>query len=82
MQRGRFLFWSVLGLFLGNENNGVVFSIGSVPRWYFLWGPFRGGIFSGVRSEGIFLCLLLGLLLEEREVCESEVATKDTHLVL
>jgi hypothetical protein len=26
-------------------------------RWYFLWGPFRGGIFFGVRSEGIFLCL-------------------------
>jgi hypothetical protein len=25
--------------------------------WYFLWGPFRGGIFFGVRSEGIFLCL-------------------------
>jgi hypothetical protein len=22
----------------------VVFSLGSVPRWYFLWGPFRGYI--------------------------------------
>jgi hypothetical protein len=30
--------------------------------WYFLWGPFRGGIFFGVRSEGIFLCLLACLL--------------------
>jgi hypothetical protein len=64
-----FSFWSVLGLFLandlflGNDNNGVVSSLGSVPRWYLLWGPFRGGIFFGVRSEGIFLCLLLGLLL-------------------
>jgi hypothetical protein len=38
---GAFSFWSVLGLFLGN---GVVFSLGSVPRWYFLWGPFRGYI--------------------------------------
>jgi hypothetical protein len=26
--------------------------------WCFLWGPFRGGIFFGVRSEGIFLWLL------------------------
>jgi hypothetical protein len=48
-------FWSVLGLFLGNDlfigndNNGVVFSLGSVSRWYFLWGPFRGGIFFGVQ---------------------------------
>jgi hypothetical protein len=58
---GAFSFWSVLGLFLDNDNNGVVFSLGSVPRWYFLWGPFRG-IYFGVRSEGIFLCLLLGLL--------------------
>jgi hypothetical protein len=47
---GAFSFWSVLGLFLGNDmflgndNYGVVFSLGSVPRWYFLWGPFRGGI--------------------------------------
>jgi hypothetical protein len=38
-----FSFWSVLGLFLGNDN-GVVFSLGSVPGWYFLWGPFRGYI--------------------------------------
>jgi hypothetical protein len=36
-----FSFWSVLGLFLGNDlffgndNNGVVFSLGSVPRVYF-----------------------------------------------
>jgi hypothetical protein len=37
-------YWSVLGLFLGNDNNGVAFSLGSVPRWYFLWGPFRGYI--------------------------------------
>jgi hypothetical protein len=62
---GAFSFLSVLGLFLGNDlflgngNNGVVFSLGSVPRWYFLWDPFRGGIFFGVRSEGIFLCLSL-----------------------
>jgi hypothetical protein len=41
---GAFSFWSVLGLslgndlFIGNDNNGVVFSLGSVPRWYFLWG--------------------------------------------
>jgi hypothetical protein len=41
---GAFSFWSVLGLFLVNDNNGVVFSLGSVPRWYFLWGPFRGYI--------------------------------------
>jgi hypothetical protein len=65
---GAFSFWSVLGLFfgndlfLGNDNNGVVFSLGSVPRWYFLWGPFRGGRVS--------------------KLCESEMATKDTHLVL
>jgi hypothetical protein len=57
---GAFSFWSVLGLFLGNDlflgkdNNGVVFSLRSVPRWYFLWGPFRGGIFFGVRSEVVF----------------------------
>jgi hypothetical protein len=38
--------------FFGNDNNGVVFSLGSVPRWYFLRGPFRGCIFFGVRSEG------------------------------
>jgi hypothetical protein len=57
---GAFSFWSVLGLLLGNDNNGMVFSWGSVPRWYFLLGPFRGGIFFGVRSEGIFLCLLPG----------------------
>jgi hypothetical protein len=87
---GAFSFWSVLGLFLGNDlflgnnNNGVVFSLGSVPRWYFLWGPFRGGIFFGVRSEGIFLCLLACLLpcLRVSKFCESEMATKDTHLVL
>jgi hypothetical protein len=52
---GAFSFWSVIGLFLGNnlflgnDNNRVVFSfgvrsevvfsLGSVPRWYFLWGP-------------------------------------------
>jgi hypothetical protein len=36
---------------------GVFFLVSSR---YFLWGPFRGGIFFGVRSEGIFLCLLLG----------------------
>jgi hypothetical protein len=22
--------------------------------WYFLWGPFRGGIFFGVRSKVVF----------------------------
>jgi hypothetical protein len=38
---GAFSFWSVLGLFLGNDlllgndNNGVVFSLGSVSRVYF-----------------------------------------------
>jgi hypothetical protein len=31
-------------LFLGNDNNGVVFSLLSVPRWNFLLGPFRGYI--------------------------------------
>jgi hypothetical protein len=47
---GALSFWSVLGLFLGNDlfigndNNGMVFSLGSVPRWYFLWAPFRGYI--------------------------------------
>jgi hypothetical protein len=41
---GGVYFWSVLGLLLGNDNNGVVFSLGSVPWWYFLWGPFRGYI--------------------------------------
>jgi hypothetical protein len=38
---GEFSFWSVLGLFLGNDNNGVLFSLGSVPRVYFFacfWG--------------------------------------------
>jgi hypothetical protein len=35
--------------------------------WYFLWGPFRGGIFFGVRSEGIFLCLLG--VFQKRIVC-------------
>jgi hypothetical protein len=45
MAAGAISFWSVLGLFLiGHDNNGVVFSLGSVPRWYFLWGPFRGYI--------------------------------------
>jgi hypothetical protein len=39
-------------LILENLNNGVVFSLGSVPRVYFF----------GVRSEGIFLCLLACLL--------------------
>jgi hypothetical protein len=35
MAAGAFSFWSVLGLFLiGNDNNGVVFSLGSVPRVY------------------------------------------------
>jgi hypothetical protein len=61
---GAFSFWSVLGLFLGNDlfigndNNGVVFSLGSVPRWYlklmFLgrrgeWGD----VFFLVRSEAV-----------------------------
>jgi hypothetical protein len=55
---GAFSFWSVLGLFLGNDNNGVVFSLGSVPRWYlklmFLgrrgeWGD----VFLLVRSEAV-----------------------------
>jgi hypothetical protein len=55
---GAFSFWSVLGLFLGNDNNGVVFSSGSVPRWYlklmFLgrrgeWGD----VFFLVRSEAV-----------------------------
>jgi hypothetical protein len=33
---GAFSFWSFLGLFLiGNDNNGVVFSLGPVPRVYF-----------------------------------------------
>jgi hypothetical protein len=32
---GAFSFWSILGL---------LFSLGSVPRWYFLWGPFQGYI--------------------------------------
>jgi hypothetical protein len=101
-----FSFWSVLGLFLGNDNNGVVFSLGSVPRWYFVWGQFRGGIFFGVRSEGVFLCYdKRAYSKAERETlnpgqtkllnndkraykllvskfCESEMATKDTHLVL
>jgi hypothetical protein len=40
---GRFLFGQFLGndLFLGNDNNGVVFSLGSVRRVYFFacfWG--------------------------------------------
>jgi hypothetical protein len=36
-------------------SGGVSFLVSSR---YFLWGPFRGGIFFGVRSEGIFACLL------------------------
>jgi hypothetical protein len=41
---GGVFFLVILGLFPGNDNNGVVFSLGSVPRWYFLWGPFPGYI--------------------------------------
>jgi hypothetical protein len=40
---------------------GVVFSLGSVPRWYFLSGPFRGyisllasGVVTG-REESLLL---------------------------
>jgi hypothetical protein len=33
-------------------NGGVFFLVSS--RWYFLWGPFRGGIFFWVRSEVVF----------------------------
>jgi hypothetical protein len=50
---GVFSFWPVLGLFL---------LVTTIIGWYFLWGPFRGGIFFGLRSEGIFLCLLACLL--------------------
>jgi hypothetical protein len=48
---GAFSFWSVLGLFLGNDNNGVVFSLGPVPRWYFLWGPFR--VYISLLASGV-----------------------------
>jgi hypothetical protein len=40
---GAFSCWSVLDIFFGVRSD-VVFSLGSVPRWYFLWGPFRGYI--------------------------------------
>jgi hypothetical protein len=67
----------------------VVFSLGSVPRWYFLWGPFRGYISllaSGVvtRREGSLLLWAFrnGQQLRVSKFCESEMATKDTHLVL
>jgi hypothetical protein len=52
--------------------SGAIFFL--VSSRYFLWGLFRGGIFFGVRSKGIFLCLLLGLLLEEGEVCCYELS--------
>jgi hypothetical protein len=40
---GAFSFWSVLGLFLiGNDNNWVVFSLGSVPRVYLSVNAFYG----------------------------------------
>jgi hypothetical protein len=40
-------------------SGGVFFLVSS--KWYFLWGPFRGGIFFGVRSECIyfFACFLV-----------------------
>jgi hypothetical protein len=56
---------------LGNGSGGVSFLVSSrsvsllvttTMGWYFLSGPFRGGIFFGVRSEGIFLCLLACLI--------------------
>jgi hypothetical protein len=46
---GAFSFWSVLGLFLGND-----LLVTTTMGWYFLWGPFRGGISFGVRSEVVF----------------------------
>jgi hypothetical protein len=68
-------------------------------EWYFLLGPFRGGIFFGVRSEVVFslgsvprvylntdketfkMALHTGQLRVSK-FCESEMATKDTYLVL
>jgi hypothetical protein len=70
---GAFSFWSVLGLFLGNDNNGVVFSLGSVPRLYFFacfWGCYWKRNFKPAQQ------------LRVSKFCESEMDTKDTHLVL
>jgi hypothetical protein len=48
---------------LGDGSGGVSFLVSSrsicllvttTMGWYFLWGPFRGGIFFVVRSEGFF----------------------------
>jgi hypothetical protein len=65
--------------------------------WYFLWGQFRGSIFFGVRSEvdptstggNAVGALIYGgwnfkpaQQLRVSKFCESEMATKDTHLVL
>jgi hypothetical protein len=41
--------------------------------WYFLWGPFRGGIFFGVCSEGILLCLLACLPYFRNASCLEEL---------
>jgi hypothetical protein len=87
MQRGRFLF----GQF------SVCFLVTTTMGWYFLSGPFRGGISFGVRSEVVFSlgsvprvyffvcfwgCYWKRGKSAVSKFCESEMATKDTHLVL
>jgi hypothetical protein len=71
--------WLTFGVcvLLDDGSGGVFFLVSSrsicllVPRWYFLWGPFRGGIFFGVRFEGIFLCLLPCRISETHHVWRS-----------
>jgi hypothetical protein len=43
------------GVFFLVSSRSVCLLVSTTMAWYFLWGPFRGGIFFGVRSEGIFL---------------------------
>jgi hypothetical protein len=76
---GAFSFWSVLGLFLVTTTMG----------WYFLWGPFRGfislldsGVVTGREVNLWRVKLQAGQLLRVSKFFESEMATKDTHLVL
>jgi hypothetical protein len=81
---GALSFWSVLDLFLGNDNNGVVFSLGSVPRWYSLWGLFRGyiSLLACLRQTKLLNNDKRAYKLRVSKFCESEMATKDMHLVL
>jgi hypothetical protein len=66
---GAFSFWSVLGLFLIGSG-GVFFLVSSRSVSY--WSQQQwGGIFFGVRSEGIFLCLIACRISETHYVWRS-----------